>query len=68
MQRINNRSNQSNPLVMGVKPHYESFVTRHVKRNLIGIAESVDRGQPELSAQGVHGRNFSRLADFLCIK
>ena len=37
-------------------------VTYHAKRDLMGIAKSIDLGQP------AHGRNFSLLADFLCIK
>ena len=43
-------------------------VAHHKKRKLIGIAKSIDRGQPVQSAQADHGRNFSLLADFLCIK
>ena len=31
----------------------------------MGIAKIIDPGQP---AQADHGRNFSLLADFLCIK
>ena len=43
-------------------------VTYHAKRDLMGIAKSIDLGQPAQSAQADHGRNFSLLADFLCIK
>ena len=39
-----------------------------MKKDLIGIAKSIDRGQPAQSRQADHGRNFSLLADFLCIK
>ena len=33
----------------------------------MGIAKSIDPGQPAQSAQADHGRNFSLLADFLSI-
>ena len=41
-------------------------VTNHVKRDLMGIAQSINPGQPAQSAQSDHGRNFWLLADFLC--
>ena len=44
------------------------FVTHHAKRDLLGIAKSIDPSQPVLSAQSDQGRNFSQLADYLCIK
>ena len=47
------------------KVHKYIIVTHHSKRDLMGIAKSIDGGQP---AQADHGRNFSLLADFLCIK
>ena len=34
----------------------------------MGIAKSTDPGQPAQSAQADHGRNFSLLTGFLCIK
>ena len=40
------------------------YVTHHAIRDLVGIANSIDPGQP---AQADHSRNFSLLADFLCI-
>ena len=40
------------------------IVTHHAKRDLTGIAKSIDPGQ---SAQADHGRLFSLLADFLYI-
>ena len=43
-------------------------MTHHGKRDLIGIAKSIDPGQPEQSAQADQGRYFSLLADFLCMK
>ena len=43
-------------------------VTHQEKRDLMGIAKSIDSGQPALSAQADHGPNFLLLADFLCIK
>ena len=43
------------------------YVTHLEKRGLEGIAKSIDPGQPAQSAQADHGRNFSLLADFLCI-
>ena len=43
-------------------------VTHYSKRDLMGIANSIDPGQPVQSAQADHGKNFSLLADFLCIK
>ena len=33
----------------------------------MGIAKNIDPGQPAQSAQADHDRNFSLLADFLCI-
>ena len=41
------------------------YVTYHSKRDLTGISKSIDPGQP---VQSDYGRNFSLLADFLCIK
>ena len=38
------------------------------KRDLMGIAKSIDLGQAAQCAQADHGRNFSILADFLCTK
>ena len=35
--------------------------------DLIGIAKSIDSGQPAQSAQADHGRNFLLLADFLTL-
>ena len=35
------------------------------ERDIMGIVKSIDPGQ---STQADHGRNFSLLADFLCIK
>ena len=43
-------------------------MTHHMKRDLKGITKSIDPGQSAQSAQADHGRNFSLLADFLCIK
>ena len=43
-------------------------VTHHAKRGLMGIVKSIDPGQPAQSAKADHGRNFSLLADFLCVK
>ena len=34
----------------------------------MGIEKSIDPGQPAQSVQADHGRNFMKLADFLCIK
>ena len=34
----------------------------------MGIAKSIDSGQPAQSTQVDQGWNFSLLADFLCIK
>ena len=34
----------------------------------MGIAKSIDPGQPAQSMQCEHGRNFSLLADYLPIK
>ena len=42
-------------------------MTHHRKRELMGIAKSIDPGQPVQSMQADHGQNFSLLADFLCI-
>ena len=51
------------------KIHYVSkYVTHHTKRDLMGIAKSIDPCQPVQSTQAEQGRNFSLLADFLCIK
>ena len=35
--------------------------------DLMGIAKSIDPGQPAQPAQADHGRNFLLLANFLCI-
>ena len=40
-------------------------VTHHTKRDLMGIAKSIEPGQPAQSAQADHGLNLSPLADFL---
>ena len=40
------------------------YVTHQAKRDFMGIAKSIDPGQPAQSAQSDHGRNFSLLADF----
>ena len=40
-------------------------MTHHTERDLMGIAKSIDSGQP---AQSDHGRNFSLLADFPYLK
>ena len=50
---------------MGV---YNTFVTHYTKRDLMGIAKSIDPCHPVLSAQSDPGRNLSLLADFQCIK
>ena len=42
-------------------------MTRHAKRDFMGIAKSMDPAQPAQSTHADHGRNFSLLADFLCI-
>ena len=39
-------------------------VTHHAKRDLMEITKNIDPDQP---AQADHSRNFSLLADFLCI-
>ena len=44
------------------------YVSRHAKRDLMGIAQIIDHGQPVQSAHSDHSQNFSLLADFLCIK
>ena len=44
------------------------FLTHHATRDLMGIAKSIDPGQPAQSVQSDHGQNFSLLADFQCIK
>ena len=41
------------------------YVTYYATRDLLGIAKSIDPGQP---TQSDHGRNFPLLADCLCIK
>ena len=43
-------------------------VTHHAKRDLMGIAECIDRGQTARTAQSDHGQYFPPLTDFLCIK
>ena len=43
-------------------------VTHHAKRDLMGIAKSIDPSHLPQSAQSDHGRNSSLLADFLRIK
>ena len=45
-----------------------SYATHHAKKDFVGIEKSIDSDQPAQSAQSDHGRNFSLLADFLCIK
>ena len=40
----------------------------HAKRDPMGIAKSIDPSQPAHSAQSDQDRNFSLLADFLCIE
>ena len=42
----------------------ETYKTHHVKKDLMGIVKSIDPGQP---VQFDYCRNFSLLADFLCI-
>ena len=44
------------------------YVTHLTKKDLTGIAKSIDSGQPAQSAQSDRGKNLSLLADFLCIK
>ena len=39
-----------------------------MKRDLTGIAKSIDPGQPAQSAQADHSQSFSLSADFLCIE
>ena len=46
-----------------VKFMYQN-VTHHAKRDIMGIVKSIDSGQP---VKSYHSRNFSLLADFLCI-
>ena len=46
----------------------ETFVTRHAKRDFMGIEKSIDPGQPAQYAQSDQNRNFSLFADFQCIK
>ena len=41
-------------------------VSSHAKRDLTGIAKSIDRGQAARSAQSDHDPYFSPFADFLC--
>ena len=43
-------------------------VTHNAKRDLIGIAKSIEPGQAARSARTDHGQIFSLLADFMCIK
>ena len=43
-------------------------VTHHAKRDLMKIVKNIDRGQTARTAQSDHGRPFSLLADFPCIK
>ena len=45
----------------------DTFEIHHAKRDLLGIAKNIDPGQLAQSAQAVHGRNFSLLADFFVI-
>ena len=47
--------------------YHDVFVTHHTERGHMGIAKSIDPGQPAQSAQTDHSRNFSLLTDFLCI-
>ena len=44
------------------------IVTNHAKGDLMGIAKSIDHGQPAQSGQSDHGRNISLLTDFLGMK
>ena len=53
---------------MDFNPEHEINVTHQAKRDLMGIAKSINPGQPAQFTQSDHGRNFSLLADFLCIK
>ena len=46
----------------------KTCLTHHAKRNHMGIAKRIDSGQPAQSAQSDHSRNFSPLAEFLCIR
>ena len=46
---------------------YEAYVSDHAKRDLMGIAKSIDPGQPAQSAQADHSQNFLLLADVQCI-
>ena len=39
-----------------------------MKRDLMGIAKSVDSAQPAQSTQADQGQHFWLLADFLCTK
>ena len=48
--------------------HMNNLWAHHAEKDLMGIAKSIDPGKPAQSAQADHGRNFSLLADFLCIK
>ena len=45
-----------------------TYATHHAKRDLMGVAKSINHSQPAQSVQANHSRNFSLLADFLCIK
>ena len=46
----------------------EIYVTHYARKDLVGIAKSIDPSQPAQSAQADQDPNFSLLADFLCIK
>ena len=44
------------------------YFTHYAKRDLLGIAKSIDPGQLAQSDKADHGGNFSLMADFQCIK
>ena len=44
------------------------YVTHHLKRDLMGIAKSIDPGQPVQSMQADQSRNFRYWQIFLYIK
>ena len=43
------------------------YVTHHAKRDLVGIAKSIDPGQPAQTAQADQVRTFRYWQSFLCI-
>ena len=56
------------PKTTGYFPAQNSHLNNcdhHTKRDLLGIAQSIDPDQP---AKADHGLNFSLLADFLTVK